>query len=169
MISVVQQSSKRAKKDVSDTEDHSDVEEERKKPSSSRKPTSKAKSAVKGRKGEEETDDEEGESNDDDNEDDDEGGDGGDELASIKGIKPNVYLKDGDEKEVQSQTRFVYIIFGIYSIIETNRPLAPPLIKSSELGITTTGASSYSTCHITMPYHRFQYLSCELKKLISTI
>ncbi|KAE9402549.1 hypothetical protein BT96DRAFT_964719 [Gymnopus androsaceus JB14] len=98
------QSSKRAKKDVSDTEDHSDVEEERKKPSSSRKPTSKAKSAVKGRKGEEETDDEEGESNDDDNEDDDEGGDGGDELASIKGIKPNVYLKDGDEKEVQSQT-----------------------------------------------------------------
>ena len=32
---------------------------------------------------------------------------GSDQLASIDGIKPNVLLADGDEKEVQSQTRFV--------------------------------------------------------------
>ena len=29
-----------------------------------------------------------------------------DELAEINGIKPNVYLADGEEKEVSSMTRF---------------------------------------------------------------
>ncbi|KAF9063022.1 hypothetical protein BDP27DRAFT_1394009 [Rhodocollybia butyracea] len=87
---------KRARQDDSE---HEDTDEEKtKKPSSSRKPVSKAREIE-----DDDEDEDEGSDNDEDEGDDDEGLDG-DELASIKGIKPNVLLKDGEEKEVQSQT-----------------------------------------------------------------
>jgi hypothetical protein len=34
-----------------------------------------------------------------------------DELAEIDGIKPKVYLADGEEKEVSSMTRYVRLVW----------------------------------------------------------
>ncbi|KAF5390955.1 hypothetical protein D9757_003960 [Collybiopsis confluens] len=68
-----------------------------KKPSSSRRKTKRRR-----RKEEEEAEEEMSQLEDEEEDDENEGD--GDELASIKGIKPLVLLQDGQEKEVQSQT-----------------------------------------------------------------
>ena len=38
-----------------------------------------------------------------------------DELAEINGIKPNIYLADGEEKEVSSMTRFARLCLVFFS------------------------------------------------------
>ncbi|KAJ4465042.1 hypothetical protein C8J55DRAFT_529386 [Lentinula edodes] len=102
-------SRKRTRKDESETDDDandSDNQADRKTPSTSKKPAPKGKPASKRQKVEEEEGDEpeDNDEGDGDEEEDDDDDDGGDELASIKGIKPNVLMEDGEEMEVQSQT-----------------------------------------------------------------
>ncbi|KAJ3808338.1 DNA ligase [Lentinula lateritia] len=104
-------SRKRTRKDESETDDDdandSDNQADRKPPSTSKKLAIKSKPASKRQKFEEEEGDEpedNDEGDDEEEEDDDDDDEGRDELASIKGIKPNVLMEDGEEMEVQSQT-----------------------------------------------------------------
>lgn len=40
-----------------------------------------------------------------------------DELADIDGLKPNVYMKDGEEREIASMTRLTSPFFGLANFI----------------------------------------------------
>ncbi|KIK57446.1 hypothetical protein GYMLUDRAFT_46330 [Collybiopsis luxurians FD-317 M1] len=98
---------KRSRKDVSESEEETESKKPSKKPAS--KPASKRRKAEEDEP-EDEPEDEQANSNDDtegngdksEDEEDDSGS--GDELASIKGIRPLVFLQDGEEKEIQSQS-----------------------------------------------------------------
>ncbi|KAJ4474360.1 hypothetical protein J3R30DRAFT_3508310 [Lentinula aciculospora] len=94
---------KRTRDDAqSQTEDDDQANAE--KPSSSKKFAPKDRPASKRQKLEEDDDDDGEEEGEEEGLNNDDAADGGDELASIKGIKPNVLMEDGEEKEVQSQT-----------------------------------------------------------------
>jgi hypothetical protein len=38
-----------------------------------------------------------------------------DELAEINGVKPNVYLADGEERDVSSMSRFACFHLGLWA------------------------------------------------------
>ncbi len=64
-----------------------------------------------------------------------------DELKEINGIKPNVWLGDGEEREVSSQSRCAKLkLFQLGCMLETRRVfLATLFIKLNVPGIITIG------------------------------
>lgn len=62
------------------------------------------------------------------------------ELREINGIKPNVWLEDGAEREVSSQSRYYNATTQLDHDVHTLFfYLVTRYIKLSVLGITTTG------------------------------